>query len=183
MTDIVINLDETCFAPAVDMTLLDMLKAGDFSWPVGSTCLTQESDGALMWWSAPIQEVIAAREKASLDDGLMPIVGWDFQVHMDYYLHCGREVVANDWTSAVVTMEQFIGMSFYRMGNQLMDDFLIEKLSVAKDYIQNIVGYTRINGVMQPSFDVVNELTKNQAMNVIRTYYKGDSIKDLPLDW
>ena len=64
-----------------------------------------------------------------------------------------------------------------------MDDFLIEKLFVAKDYIQNIVGYTRVNGVMQPSFDVVNDHDKNQAMDVVLAYYRGDSIKDLPLSW
>ena len=110
MTDIVINLDVPLFVPGVDVSLLEMVKRGGFQWPVGSTCLSQESDGAIFWWSAPIQEVREARKIATLDDGLMPIIGLGRQVHVEYFLSDDFEVVANDWKSAVVTFDQFIGI-------------------------------------------------------------------------
>ncbi len=107
MESIVINLDEPLFVPTVDMTLLDMVKAGGFSWPTGATCLTQESDGELIWWDAPVDRVVEAREVAQTDTGLMPWIGLGSVVNNDYYLLSGQEVVANNWKVAVVTLEQF----------------------------------------------------------------------------
>lgn len=109
MTNILINLDEPLFVPEVKMSLLDMLKSGGFSWPANATCVTQECDGELLWWSAPVNEVVKARKAANPDTGLMPLVGLGAQVNADYYLLDGQEVVANDWQEAVVTREQFTG--------------------------------------------------------------------------
>ncbi len=33
MADIFINLDEPLFVPSVDISLLDMVKFGNFTWP------------------------------------------------------------------------------------------------------------------------------------------------------
>lgn len=110
MSDILINLDEPLFVPTVDISLLEMVKCGNFAWPKGATCVTQECDGELLWWSAPVGDVTEARQTAKLDTGLMPLIGLGDQVHADYYLSNGQEVVANDWKKAVVTMEQFTGL-------------------------------------------------------------------------
>ncbi|HAS6318157.1 hypothetical protein MO988_20845 [Vibrio vulnificus] len=110
MADILINLDEPLFVPSVDISLLDMVKFGNFTWPTGATCVTQECDGELLWWSAPVGDVTAARQVAKPDTGLMPLIGLGAQVHADYYLTNGQEVVANDWQKAVVTIEQFTGL-------------------------------------------------------------------------
>ncbi|WP_232340861.1 hypothetical protein [Vibrio vulnificus] len=80
------------------------------AWPTGATCVTQECDGELLWWSASVGDVTAARQVAKPDTGLMPLIGLGAQVHADYYLANGQEVVANDWQKAVVTIEQFTGL-------------------------------------------------------------------------
>ncbi|MEZ8241035.1 MULTISPECIES: hypothetical protein [Vibrio] len=107
MPDILINLDEQLFVPSVDVSLLSMVKLGKFTWPTGATCVTQECDGALLWWSASVDDVTAARQAAKPDTGLMPLIGLGDQVSIDYYLSNGQEVVANDWQKAVVTIDQF----------------------------------------------------------------------------
>lgn len=104
---IIINLDEAFFAPSCDMTLLDMIHSKKGSWPIGATCVTQESDGGLFYWSAPVDEVKNARETAALEVGLMPLIGLGEQVHLDYFLLDEQEVVAKDWKTAVVTIEQY----------------------------------------------------------------------------
>ncbi|WP_245688365.1 hypothetical protein [Vibrio sonorensis] len=71
----------------------------------------QEFDGELLWWSAPVVDVMTARKEAKPDIGLMPLIGLGAQVNADYYLSNGQEVVANDWQKAVVTMQQFIGVN------------------------------------------------------------------------
>lgn len=62
-----------------------------------------------------------------------------------------------------------------------MDDELIEKLQVAKGYVQNIVGYSRRDGQKVPVFGVVSSKEKRQAMAIIKAYYRGESIRPLPL--
>ncbi len=104
---IVINLDKPLFVPTAEMTLLNMVLSGDFTWPTGATCVTQECDGELLWWSAPIGEVKEARNKAEPETGLMPFVGLGSQVHADYFLLKGQEVVAQDWKESVVTIDDF----------------------------------------------------------------------------
>lgn len=85
MADILINLDEPVFSPSLDMSLLEMVKSGDFIWADGATCVTQECDGELIWWSAPTDEVTAARKNAQPETGLMPLIGLGSQVNADYY--------------------------------------------------------------------------------------------------
>ena len=111
MSDILINLDEPLFAPSVDISLLDMVRSGNFTWAAGATCVTQECDGELLWWNAPVVNVMTARKAAKPDTGLMPLIGLGAQVNADYYLLDGQEVVANDWQKAVVTIEQFTNSS------------------------------------------------------------------------
>ncbi len=65
----------------------------------------------------------------------------------------------------------------------MMEYSLIEKLHVAKDYIQDIVSYSRIDNVMVPDFDIVDEEYKRQATEVIKAYYRGEDIEELPLNW
>ncbi|HAS4026659.1 TPA: hypothetical protein P7K80_001949 [Vibrio cholerae] len=109
MEHIFINVDEALFVPKVNLSLFEMVTKGGFHWPNGASCVTQECDGELLWWSADLEEVKTARKEAFLDTGLMPLVGLGSQVHADYYLDNGREVVAKDWESAVVSVEQFKG--------------------------------------------------------------------------
>ncbi|MFS1436069.1 MULTISPECIES: hypothetical protein [Vibrio] len=110
MPDILINLDEPLFVPSVEVSLLSMVKLGNFTWPTGATCVTQECDGALLWWSASVDDVMAARQAAKPDTGLIPLIGLGAQVSIDYYLSNGQEVVANDWQKAVVTIDQFTNL-------------------------------------------------------------------------
>lgn len=46
----------------------------------------------------------------------MPLVGLGQQVHSDYYEIEEQEVVAEDWETAVVTLEQFTGLDSYVTG-------------------------------------------------------------------
>lgn len=105
---IVINLDETLFVPECDLTLLQMVKKhGGYPWPSEATCVTQECDGAILWWSAPVCEVVEARKSADISDGLIPLLGIGDQVSVEYYQIDGKEVVALDWKESVVTLEQY----------------------------------------------------------------------------
>lgn len=111
MADIYINLDEPVFSPSVDMTLLELVKAGNFEWPTGASCLTQESDGELCWWSAPLEQVRAARVKASRETGLMPLLGLKHCVNADYFSIEGQDYVAKNWETAVVSLDQFVNLT------------------------------------------------------------------------
>lgn len=64
-----------------------------------------------------------------------------------------------------------------------MNDHLIEKLQVAKMYLQDIIAYHRINDVMEPIYDRVDEEERRQALAVVLAYYRGESIEHLPLYW
>lgn len=70
-----------------------------------------ECDGELIWWNAPVVDVMTARKAAKPDTGLMPLIGLCDLVNSDYYLLEGQEVVANDWQKAVVTIDQFTNSS------------------------------------------------------------------------
>ncbi|ELP5729278.1 hypothetical protein QTV44_002544 [Vibrio vulnificus] len=102
MVDIVINLDQPLFVPRAPLSLADMVRGYNRQSLTQVTCVTQESDGELLFWSAPIEQVEAARTVATLEGGLMPLVGFDQLVSSDYYLINGQEVVASDWENAVV---------------------------------------------------------------------------------
>lgn len=110
MTDIIIDLSKHLTIPTTHHSLLELIKQGEFPWPRGATCVTQDSDGALLWWNAPIEQVKAARKKANPHKGLYPLIGLKHQVGMDYYYEGEQEMLANDWQTAVVTLDQFIGL-------------------------------------------------------------------------
>lgn len=109
MTDIVINLDEPVFAPVTNKTLLEMLIASNEPWVNGATCATQESDGGIMFWDAPITEVKAARSTTPTEQELVSILGFGHQLHCAYYAESNEDdfVVASDWETTVVTQEMF----------------------------------------------------------------------------
>ncbi|MEI8659264.1 hypothetical protein [Vibrio sp. Hal054] len=107
MTDIFINLDEPVFAPTMDMTLLEMFIAANYTWFDDVTCITQESDGEIIHWTATAVEVQAARLAANVETGLIPVVGFEYTVHSEYYDIEDVAYVANDWRTAVVTKAQF----------------------------------------------------------------------------
>ena len=105
---ILVNLDDPLFAPRIDMTLQEMVKSGGFLWPQGASCVTQECDGELTWWSASVPLVLEARAKADLGIGLMPLLGLKHQVDADYFCINEQAYVSTDWESAVVTFDQFV---------------------------------------------------------------------------
>ncbi|MBY7902425.1 hypothetical protein KW459_16065 [Vibrio fluvialis] len=111
MTDIFIDLDKPVFAANADLSLLQMIKEGKFRWPNGATCATQDCDGAITWWDAPIEEVCAARVSATPEDGLMPLIGLANSVNEDYYEVDERAYTANDWLTAVVSHDEFLAAS------------------------------------------------------------------------
>ncbi|MCA2018863.1 hypothetical protein LDJ79_22310 [Vibrio tritonius] len=110
MTSILINLDEPVFSPVINMSLMQMIRDGNFQWPNGATCVTQESDGELLWWSAPVNEVKAAMKVAKPGVGLIPLIGLGAQINSDYYEIDEQAFVARDWQSEVVTLEQFVSI-------------------------------------------------------------------------
>ncbi|MBH9740009.1 hypothetical protein [Vibrio navarrensis] len=110
MADIFIDLDSRVYAPVLEMTLSEMIKKGDFSWPTGATCATQECDGEIIWWRAPVSEVTEARKGSGEEKELVSILGWDAQIEGDYFSVDDQEYVSADWKTAVVTFEQFVGL-------------------------------------------------------------------------
>ena len=108
MADIFIDLDNAVYSPTVDLTLLDIVKRLDSCWCEKATCITQESDGDVWYWDAPVEEVILARSKADLDTGLMPLVGFKSLVRNVYFEIDEESFVAKDWKTAVVTKEAFL---------------------------------------------------------------------------
>lgn len=106
MEHIFIDLDKAFYAPEIAFTLHDLIMIGDYEWPQDATCLTQECDGEIIWWSAPVEEVVSARLRANLDDGLIPLIGLGQQTDSNYFHFRGQAVTASDWQKAVVTLEQ-----------------------------------------------------------------------------
>ena len=99
-----VNLDESPKAPIIpDATLADMIHMIESCWPEGATCATQEADGEILYWSADVQDVLKARQIANTDDGLMPHIGFKYQVHANYYEIDEQAYVASNWKTSVVT--------------------------------------------------------------------------------
>lgn len=99
--NITINLDNNIYAPISDLTLQELVDV--LPWPGGDvTCATQERDGELLYWNCAIDEVKEARATASLDEGLMPLIGIGSQVHSEYS-DMDNPVCAKDWETAVVS--------------------------------------------------------------------------------
>ncbi|EHV9720237.1 hypothetical protein V8068_001213 [Vibrio parahaemolyticus] len=107
MTDIYINLDEQYIAKVINKTLLELLSEGGFYWHPLASCATQEADGEIIWWSAPVEEVKEARaNKDSYEYGLIPLIGIGQQVNVDYYLVNDESYAAKDWETAVITIDE-----------------------------------------------------------------------------
>ncbi|EGQ8101970.1 hypothetical protein MW344_003802 [Vibrio parahaemolyticus] len=110
MTDITIHLSEHLVVPTTDHSLLELVRQGNFLWPRGATCATQDGDGAIVWWNAAINKVKDARKKAKPHKGLYSLLGIRHEVGQEFYYEGEQEVVASDWKTAVVTLEQFTGL-------------------------------------------------------------------------
>mgnify|MGYP000527749026 CR=1 FL=1 len=108
MKDIFIDLENGAHSRTIDLTLTAIVSRLDSTWHDKVTCITQEADSTLFYWSAPVEEVIEARQKADLAAGLMPIVGWNNLVRDDFFEIDDVEFVAKDWTTAVVTQAMFL---------------------------------------------------------------------------
>lgn len=98
MTGILVNLDEQLFLEPGSLTL-DEVVAQINEWPSDATCATQESDGMVEFWDAPIEVVEQARLRAGTGD-MMREVGLANQIHAAY-LDLNRPVLACDWVTAV----------------------------------------------------------------------------------
>ncbi|MBS7511863.1 hypothetical protein KIF62_20495, partial [Klebsiella pneumoniae] len=70
---IVVNLDEDYKAPVGNQTLCELIMERRH-WPQGATCATQEADGEILYWDAPVQVVEEGR-KAAGKHGMMAEIG------------------------------------------------------------------------------------------------------------
>ena len=69
-------------------------------WPEGVTAVTQEPDGELLYWDAPVDEVRQARARAGTGSMLREL-GIQFQIH-SAYLNLNNPVLAHDWQVRVI---------------------------------------------------------------------------------
>ncbi|MBA6105256.1 hypothetical protein [Pseudomonas monteilii] len=69
-------------------------------WPEGVTAVTQEPDGELLYWDAPLDEVRQARHRAGAGS-MLHALGIEFQIH-SAYLNLNNPVLAHDWQVCVV---------------------------------------------------------------------------------
>ncbi|NWC90012.1 hypothetical protein [Pseudomonas reactans] len=69
-------------------------------WPEGVTAVTQEPDGELLYWDAPLAEVKQARAKAGARSMLREL-SIKHQIH-SAYLNLNNPVLAHDWQVHVV---------------------------------------------------------------------------------
>jgi len=98
MSEILVDLDAQLIVAPGELTLNDVVAQVN-EWPSDATCATQDSDGGVLYWNAPVEEVIAGRLRAGLGD-MMPEIGLEAQIHCAY-LNLDSPVVAKDWSSAV----------------------------------------------------------------------------------
>lgn len=98
MSGFQVNLGEQLFRDPSSLSLDEVLAQLN-EWPDDATCATQESDGEVLYWNAPVEEVIAGRQRAGTGDMLREI-GLGAQIHVAY-LNLDDPVVAADWESAV----------------------------------------------------------------------------------
>jgi hypothetical protein len=105
----VVHLDKPYHAPRLDQTLLQLITDGYAHWPAAATAVTQESDGELLWWMAPVAEIQEARAHANPEMGLMPLLGFARLVCADYYTPDDDDTsfTASDWETAVVSRDEF----------------------------------------------------------------------------
>lgn len=98
MRQINVDLDKQLFAKPSSLSL-DDVTARINEWPSDATCATQDSDGGVLYWNAPVAEVIAGRKRAGTND-MTREIGLGAQVHC-VYLELDNPVLAKDWSSAV----------------------------------------------------------------------------------
>jgi hypothetical protein len=71
-------------------------------WPTGATCASQESDGEILYWSAPPENVINARPLAD-DRGMIAQVGFRYQ--LDSWYASEEPELATDWNASVIKVD------------------------------------------------------------------------------
>lgn len=98
MSGFIVDLDTQLFVAPGTLTLNDVVERIN-EWPSDATCATQDSDGGVLYWNAPVEEVIAGRLRAG-DGDMMREIGLGAQVHCAY-LDVDSPVVAKDWNTAV----------------------------------------------------------------------------------
>lgn len=102
---IVLNLDEDYRANIGSRSLCDIVMSRQH-WPNGATCATQEADGEILYWNAPVAEVEAGRLVAG-QLGMMAEIGLKHQV--DFWFEDMDETqLAMDWNTAVITPLQLL---------------------------------------------------------------------------
>lgn len=69
-------------------------------WPQGVTAVTQEPDGELLYWDAPVDDVKQARARAGAGSMLREL-GIKYQIH-SAYLNVNKPVLAHDWQLRVI---------------------------------------------------------------------------------
>ncbi|MBC8951297.1 hypothetical protein Xets_04104 [Xenorhabdus sp. TS4] len=97
---IVVNLDEDYKAPVDEKPLRELVMERRH-WPLGATCATQEADGEIIYWDAPVDEVEKSRKVVG-KHGIMAEVGLKHQVDA-WYADMDDTQFATDWNTAVIT--------------------------------------------------------------------------------
>ncbi|MCF6783738.1 hypothetical protein [Stutzerimonas stutzeri] len=98
MQKILVNLNEQLVREKSALSLDEVLALVN-EWPADATCATQESDGEVLYWDAPVEVVEQARLRAGTGD-MIREVGLASQIHATYLDH-DSPVLAHDWTTAV----------------------------------------------------------------------------------
>ena len=91
------------YAPVGCLALTEIVSERQ-QWPEGATCATQEADGEVLYWDAPVETVIEGRHKG-VKDGMISRIGIKHQVDA-WYADDEKLQLARDWNTAVVTPEQ-----------------------------------------------------------------------------
>lgn len=97
---IVVNLDEDYKAPVGNQTLCELIMERRH-WPQGATCATQDADGGVLYWDAPV-DVVEEGRKVAGKHGMMAEVGLKHQVDA-WYADMNDIRLATDWDSSVIT--------------------------------------------------------------------------------
>ncbi|MGI2205225.1 hypothetical protein ACROAH_15295 [Shewanella oncorhynchi] len=96
-----IQLDQPLMMPGTVRPLTELM--ANIDWPTGATCATQEEDGGIIFWKAPMENVMTARDDAEIRDALPSIC---FQGMVLCWYHSNKEdlpELACDWRTAVMT--------------------------------------------------------------------------------
>lgn len=89
--------------PVVGSCLAEIVHLLISDWPIGVTGITQDIDGVLTCWSAPLQIINTARNNLNTQQPLMPLIGAAWVELTLAYI-----VLAKDWQTMVVTEDVFI---------------------------------------------------------------------------